>query len=91
MIAHLAESVTMKLRKVSGDCADTSCPAVYVSDQDTAVVQGGPVADAEGLRLGEGEMAVELPADILLDAVLGLTRSCSVEAVQRLKEGLKCY
>lgn len=61
----------MKLRKVSG-CADKDCPAVYVSDQGTAVVQGNPVATADGLSLGEGETAVELPSDVLLAAVEAL-------------------
>ncbi|PKW15067.1 hypothetical protein A8926_2746 [Saccharopolyspora spinosa] len=49
----------MKLRKVSG-CEDKTCPAVYVSGRGTAVVQGDHV-HAEGLMLGEGETAVELP------------------------------
>jgi hypothetical protein len=61
----------MKLRKVSG-CADKDCPAVYVSDLGTAVVQGDPVIAADGLSLGEGEMAVELPTEIVLAAMRAL-------------------
>lgn len=90
MIRRLPESVTMKLRKVSG-CELEDCPTVYVSDRGTAVMQGEPVTGAEGLKLGEGEMAVELPADIVLDAVLALAQSGGAEAVQRLREALKCF
>jgi hypothetical protein len=54
-------------------------------------MQGEPVASAEGLELGEGEMAVELPADIVLGAVLALARSGGADAVQRLREELKCF
>lgn len=91
MIRRLPESVTMKLRKVSGDCEEDFCPSVYVSDRGTAVMQGDPVADAEGLELGEGEMVVELPVDIVLGAVFALAQSGSAEAVQRLREALKCF
>lgn len=65
----------MPLLKVSG-CDNGTCPAVYVSDRGTAVVQGTPVAAAtEGLTLGDGETAVELPPEIVLDAVFALVKS----------------
>ncbi|MBB5158592.1 hypothetical protein [Saccharopolyspora phatthalungensis] len=64
----------MMLRKVSG-CRDDDCPAVYVSDRGTAVVHGAHVPSAEGLTLGEGETAVELPPDIVLDAVTALAET----------------
>jgi hypothetical protein len=60
----------MKARKVSGDCEDGTCPAVYVTDQGTVLAQGKPVASAEGLTLGIGEMAVELPLSTLKQAVV---------------------
>lgn len=85
----IAKSVTMKLRKVSG-CEDKACPTVYVSDRGTAVVQGDHVHSAEGLTLGEGETAVELPPEIILNAVSELVESgASPDAVQRLREALK--
>lgn len=63
----------MKLRKVSGgSCEDGDCPAVYVSDLGTSVAQGLVVAEAQGLRLGPGEVAVELPLAVLRDAVRAL-------------------
>ncbi|MBP2320690.1 hypothetical protein JOF56_001075 [Kibdelosporangium banguiense] len=61
----------MKLRKVSG-CEDGFCPTVYVSDRGTGVAQGAPVVEAEGLALGPGEVAVELPLDVLKDALRAL-------------------
>ncbi|RKT82102.1 hypothetical protein ATL45_0345 [Saccharopolyspora antimicrobica] len=61
----------MRLRKVSG-CDNDNCPAVYISDRGTAVVQGAHVPNAEGLTLGEGETAVELPPEIVLAAVQAL-------------------
>jgi hypothetical protein len=75
----------MRLLKVSG-CDNGTCPAVYISDRGTAVVQGTPVAtDAEGLTLGDGETAVELPPEIVLGAIAALARSdSSRDAVTRL-------
>lgn len=58
----------MKLRKVSG-CDNGTCPAVYLSSQGTAVVQGSLIRQAEGLALGPGETAVELPIPVLVAAL----------------------
>jgi hypothetical protein len=60
----MAEPVDMKLRMVSG-CEGGECPAVYVSDRGTVVFQGNVVTVAEGLRLGAGEQAVELPMEVV--------------------------
>ena len=79
----------MKLQKVSG-CEEDDCPAVYVLDRGTAVVQGDYFISAQGLTLGDGEAAVELPPDILLGAVAALAESGSAEAVRKVKEALKC-
>lgn len=63
----------MKVRRASDDCRDGDCPAVYVAeDRGTVVFQGDPVASAEGMRLGEGEQAVELPLDVVLIALPAL-------------------
>jgi hypothetical protein len=56
----------MKLRQVSG-CNEGDCPKVFVSDRETAVFQGH--AFAEGLSFGPGEQAVELPIDVVRDAL----------------------
>jgi hypothetical protein len=80
----------MKLRRVSEeDCDQGTCPAVYVSDQGTAVAQGPAVRVAEGLTLGPGELAVELPTAVLFDAVIALAGECKdTDALRRLKEAL---
>lgn len=65
----------MKLRKVAGGCDDGTCPAIYVTDRGTAVIQGDAVLSAEGLQLGLGEGAVELPAELVLTAMAVLSDS----------------
>jgi hypothetical protein len=80
----------MRVHKVSGR-EDSECPAVYVSDRGTAVVQGDHVTAAEGLKLGSGETAVELPPEIVLGAMTALAGECGDgEVVRRLKEALGC-
>lgn len=87
----VTQTVSMRLLKVSGSCEDEHCPAVYVSDRKTAVVQGDQVTSAEGMTLGEGETAVELPPEIVLDAVTELLRvSDNPEWAQRLRRALEC-
>lgn len=72
-------------------CEDKSCPAVYVSDLGTAVVQGAHVPEAEGLEFGDGETAVELPAGVVLGAFSALLESpgISPDDRRRLKEALQ--
>jgi len=41
----------------------------YLSDRGTVVFQGGAVSSAKGLRLGAGEQAVELPLDVVRQAL----------------------
>ncbi len=62
----------MKVRRVSVGCEGGDCPTVYVSDRGTVVFQGDVVASAEGLRLGQGEHAVELPLDVVKSAIPAL-------------------
>lgn len=65
--------MTMQLRKVS-ECYKGERPAVFVSDRGTVVFQGEVVTSAEGLRLSPGEQAVELPLDVVRNAIPELTR-----------------
>ncbi|WP_132120481.1 hypothetical protein [Actinocrispum wychmicini] len=58
----------MRARKVSG-CDKDNCPAVYITDQGTVLAQGMPVTQVEGVATGPGELVVELPIDVLRDAV----------------------
>jgi len=59
----------VELTLVAGECPDgVTCPAVYLTDHGTLVIQGIRVVDQQtldGLRLGPGEAAVEVPADLL--------------------------
>jgi hypothetical protein len=57
----------MRLRKIGG-CDDGTCPAVFVTDRGTVVVQGAIVTDPEALaamELPAYETAVEVPASLL--------------------------
>jgi hypothetical protein len=62
----------LKLTRLTGGCGAGDCPAAYLSSRNTLVVQGSVVHDAEGLQLGEGERAVELPVEIVREAVRAL-------------------
>lgn len=77
------------VRKLSG-CDNGTCPAVYLSDRGTTVVQGDLLAEADGLVLGPGEAAVELPSRIVLEAVLALTVDADPAVTRQLKEMLAC-
>lgn len=59
----------MRLARLRSTCPDTeSCPALYQTDRNTAVVQGAVVADPEarGTRpLVAGEAAVEVPTTLV--------------------------
>ncbi|MFI5895818.1 hypothetical protein ACIA5D_37550 [Actinoplanes sp. NPDC051513] len=51
-------------------CAGGSCPTVYRTDRGTYVVQGYALtAEAAGLDLPAGEQLVEIPAELLAEAV----------------------
>ncbi len=65
-------NLELKLTRLSDDCRAGDCPAAYLSNRNTVVVQGPLVHDAEGLRLGEGERAVELPVETLREAIRAL-------------------
>jgi hypothetical protein len=64
----------MRVEKIAGppNCDDGDCPTVYLSDRGTLVVQGDHVASADGMHLGEGEQAVEIPFEVLLGAARAL-------------------
>ena len=58
----------MEFTRISGDCWDGDCPAVYETDRGTYIVQGYSISDPDtlaGLGLPAGESAVEVPADLL--------------------------
>jgi hypothetical protein len=55
--------------RVDGDCTDgKTCPAIAMTDRDSYVLVGRIVTDPEALgslAIGDGEMAVEVPASLL--------------------------
>lgn len=56
----------MKLQLIAGDpCTGGQCPAVYLSDRGTVVVQGAKVSDAHDLDLPSGEVLAEVPLSLL--------------------------
>jgi len=61
------KSINLKL--VTTLCGSNTCPTVYRSDRGTLVIQGYSVSAAHaGVDLPEGEMLVEIPADLLAEA-----------------------
>lgn len=53
---------------------DTNCPAIYRTDRHSYVVQGWPVTDPQALSmvrdLADGELLVEVPADVIDSGVM---------------------
>jgi hypothetical protein len=61
------------LRVVANACNSGACPTVYQSGTGTLVVQGYAVsANRAGIDLPAGELLVEIPADLLAEAVRNL-------------------
>ena len=51
-------------------CGGGSCPTVYRTDRDTYVIQGYVVAaETAGVDLPAGEQLVEIPAELLAEAI----------------------
>jgi hypothetical protein len=62
------------LRPIANLCATTSCPTVYQSGNGTLVVQGYVVtAEQAGLDLPAGESLVQIPTELLAEALRNLS------------------
>lgn len=63
----------MEAKLISGGCDGGNCPAVYVTDQESVIVQGFNLDNSRpsGVSLSEGESAVEIPVDIWRRAIAG--------------------
>ena len=69
----------MRITRVGQQCPDgVTCPAVFATDEDTMIVQGRRCPDEVlgMLRLGAGEFAVEIPAEVWREAAA----QCSTKA-----------
>jgi hypothetical protein len=66
-VAAAGPPVTPELapRLVISLCGNGSCPTVYSTDRDTVLVQGSAVS---GFSVPAGELVVEIPRDLLLEA-----------------------
>jgi hypothetical protein len=61
----------MQLTKIAGaNCKDGDCPTVYQTDRGTLAVQGYAVSQPAP----EGEALVEIPVELLAEAVRALGR-----------------
>jgi hypothetical protein len=55
-------------------CSSGSCPAVYRRDGDTVIVQGYAVTPVDaGVETAPGELLVEVPAALLMEAAKALS------------------
>ncbi|MDY7085826.1 MAG: hypothetical protein SYR96_12040 [Actinomycetota bacterium] len=66
----VVQDAAPQLTLVTTLCGGGTCPTVYRTDRNTFVVQGYTVtAEAAGLDLPTGEQLVEIPAELLAEAV----------------------
>ncbi|MDI6102784.1 hypothetical protein QLQ12_29605 [Actinoplanes sp. NEAU-A12] len=62
------------LRVVANQCTSGVCPTVYVTGSGTVLVQGFTVpAERAGVTVGDGETLVEVPIELLAEAVQNLS------------------
>ena len=70
----LVPSVIDASRAVANMCNTGACPTVYDSGPTSVVVQGFKVsADRVGIDLPEGETLVEIPRELLVEALRNLS------------------
>jgi hypothetical protein len=64
----------LKLTLIHTDCKPTVCPALYLTDRGTAVVQGFTVTDVDGVAAPPaGDSRVEVPISLLAEGLPKLT------------------
>ncbi|WP_329044243.1 hypothetical protein OG738_24040 [Amycolatopsis sp. NBC_01488] len=64
----------MKLTRLAKECKEGECDTVFLSDRGTLVLQGMAVFAADGMCLGAGEQAVELPVALVKEALSALAQ-----------------
>lgn len=71
--ATVRESASGPWRAVANRCSAGSCPTVYAGSGDTVIVQGFVVSsDRIGINVPAGETLVEIPAELLAEALRNL-------------------
>jgi hypothetical protein len=70
-LAHPGEGTLMRLRFLGSTSEAGACPSLYETDRGTIVVQGltltDPDAHADLRHVLDGESAVEVPRELLID------------------------
>lgn len=62
----------MKLTRLAGRCDDPGlCPAIDLTDRATLIFTG-PTARSNEMQAGHGEQSVELPIDMVKEAMRAL-------------------
>ena len=60
----------MELRMVAGDgCGGSTCPAVFLSDRGTVVIQGARVSETVDVAVPEHEVLAEVPLALIQDLI----------------------
>jgi hypothetical protein len=67
MVCTRPTSQEARMKVIAGGCFDGTCPTIYATERDTVVVQGQQINDSD-VTLGEGEVLVEIPAELLKQA-----------------------
>jgi len=60
---------TVELKHLVTVCGSGSCPTLYETNRGTYVVQGYVVGSDAGVDLPDGESLVEIPAELLAEAI----------------------
>jgi hypothetical protein len=64
----------LSLKTIANKCTSGACPTIYLTDNGTVVVQGYIVpGERAGLEVADGENLVEIPLELLAEAVKNLT------------------
>jgi hypothetical protein len=64
----------LSLQPIANRCSSGSCPTIYLTATGSVVVQGYTVPpDHTGLDVADGETLVEIPLELLADALKNLS------------------
>jgi hypothetical protein len=67
-------SSSPSLRTVANLCGSGACPTIFENGPETLLVQGFVVApEHAGLDIPEGEMLVQIPKELLMEALRNLS------------------
>jgi hypothetical protein len=69
-----ATSVLAKTSRDGGACDDDDCPTAYLADDGRLIIQGEPADQTPGVKLGPGEHAVAIPANLARELLRALDR-----------------